>query len=550
MDCGRAAGIGTSRVATKQFLTCGPHPGGAVFSQKEASVPYLADDDYEQLVQALRYCVLIHDAASKDILWANQAAADLLEFSVEELRPLKAHQMSAQEQRYRRSVGRQWLQNAVDNGVAVTEWAYRAKSGRVILTEAIAIRVELAARQVVMVQFRDIEREALVRRDLLRTEADLNRTEARLSAFLDNMSEGILVLDETGRITYATEAAAALLDSPLDRLPGIRFTDLCTPGQSRSNVVAALERTAEHGGSEGLRYEIKLPSGRVRWHAGSCQHIEIENDLSGSLLLCHDVTDHVLTEQAHRRDVQYLNYLARYNAMGDMAMAIAHELAQPLAAATNYLAGTQSRLAGTQDRAQASDQPTEPPAGYDDIQRGLESARRQLDRANHIVRSLREYVTTLEDSQQHADLNEIVEECSYFVDLRAQQSGVSVEYVLADEPVTVVCEKVLTGQVLLNLCFNAIEELAGQPDVRQPVSVSVGYDGGYGVVTVTDCGKGISHMPSDQVFYGAFTDKAAGNGIGLALSYRIISRQGGTLTARENTPRGAVFEFTLPLSAQ
>lgn len=153
-------------------------------------MPDLGAADYEQLVRSLRYCVLVHDAETKDILWANPAAAELLEFSVEELRPLKAHQMSAQEKRYRRSVGRRWLQDAVDNGVAVTEWAYRAKGGRVILTEAIAIRVELSSRAVVMVQFRDIEREALMRRDLVRTEADLSRTEARLSAFLRNMSEG------------------------------------------------------------------------------------------------------------------------------------------------------------------------------------------------------------------------------------------------------------------------------------------------------------------------------------------------------------------------
>ena len=89
----------------------------------------LADDDYERLVQSLRYCVLLHDAASKDILWANRAACELLEFSVEELKPLKAPDMSAQEQRYRRSIGRQWLQDAVEDGVAITEWAYRAKRG-------------------------------------------------------------------------------------------------------------------------------------------------------------------------------------------------------------------------------------------------------------------------------------------------------------------------------------------------------------------------------------------------------------------------------------
>jgi len=497
-------------------------------------VSELADDDYERLVQSLRYCVLLHDAASKDILWANRAACELLEFTVEELKPLKAPDMSAQEQRYRRSIGRQWLQDAVEHGVAITEWAYRAKSGRVVLTEAIAVRVELVARTVVMVQFRDIEREALMRSDLVRTEAILTRTEGRLAAFLRNMAEGIVVLDDEHTITYASEAAAAHLDVEVDSLTGARFTDFCRPGASRRGVESMLTRTGIDGDAQSMRYEVDLPSGERRWFAGSAQHIEIEDDLRGSLLLFHDVTEHVKTEQEHQRDAQYLNYLARYNAMGDMAMAIAHELGQPLAAATNFIAAIQHRI-------------TLPDADRDDLSLGLVHARKQLDRANQIVRSLREYVTQLEESQQHCDLNDIVEDCAYFVDLRARTHGVQLDYRYEPAPVEVVCERVLTGQVVLNLCFNAIDEMATWPAGQRTVSVSTRVDGDFGVVTVSDTGKGLSHMPDARIFDGAFTDKATGHGIGLALSHRIITRQGGTISARDNTPRGAVFEFALPL---
>lgn len=493
----------------------------------------LAVDDYHRLVQALRYCVLIHDADSKDILWANNAASELLEFTVEELKPLKAHDMSAQEQRYRRSIGRRWLQDAVENGVAVTEWAYRAKSGRVVLTEAIAVRVELTERTVVMVQFRDIEREALMRSDLVRTEANLSRTEARLAAFLRNMAEGILVLDDDLAITYASEAAAAQLGCPVDELIGARFTEYCRPGPSRRDVEEALRRTGSDGGPQSMRYEVQLPDGSHRWYSGSAQHIEIEDDLEGSLLLFHDVTEHVEAEQEHQRDSQYLNYLARYNAMGDMAMAIAHELGQPLAAATNFIAATQHRLAHSQGE-------------RDDLAQGLVNARRQLDRANQIVRSLREYVTQLEESQQHVDLNEIVEDCAYFIDLRARDGGVRVEYGYAAAPVEVVCERVLTGQVVLNLCFNAIDEMTNWPASDRVVRVSTRAEPGSGVFTVADTGKGLAHIPDGRIFDGAFTDKATGHGIGLALSHRIITRQGGSITARENSPRGAVFEFALP----
>jgi two-component system sensor kinase FixL len=508
----------------------GPNTGrrGYRSGKEEAAVSELAVEDYERLVQGLKYCVLIHDAATKDILWANNAASELLEFTVDELKPLKAPDMSAQEQRYRRSIGVAWLQDAADNGVAITEWAYRAKSGRVVLTEAIAVRVELSARAVVMVQFRDIEREAHLR-------SDLHRTEARLAAFLRNMAEGILVLDEDHAITYASEAAATHLMSTVDSLIGATFTDFCRPGSSRDGVETALERTGVDGEAESLRYEVTLPSGEFRWFAGSVQHIEIEDDLRGSLLLFHDVTEHVHTEQEHLRDAEYLNYLARFNAMGDMAMAIAHELGQPLAAANNFIAATQHRLdhAGI-ERA--------------DVSLGLVNARKQLDRANQIVRALREYVMQLESSQQCVDLNHIVEDCSYFTDLRGREAGVVLEYGYSAAPVIVLCERVLTGQVVLNLCFNAIDEMATWPAGTRTVRISTRIEDGKGVFCVADEGKGLSHIPDGRVFDGAFTDKATGHGIGLALSHRIITRQGGIITARENVPRGAVFEFALPLA--
>ncbi|MDH6194659.1 two-component system sensor kinase FixL [Mycobacterium frederiksbergense] len=488
----------------------------------------LAPDDYERLVQGLKYCVLIHDAVTKDILWANNAASTLLEFSVDELKPLKAPDMSAQEQRYRRSIGRAWLQAAVDNGVAVNEWAYRAKSGRIVLTEAIAVRVELSSRTVVMVQFRDIEREAHLR-------SDLYRTEARLAAFLRNMAEGILVLDDSYTITYASESAATHLASTVDSLIGAQFTEFCRPGASRRGVEAALARTSRDGDAESMRYEVELPNGEFRWYSASVQHIEIEDDLKGSLLLFHDVTEHIQTEQEHLRDAQYLNYLARYNAMGDMAMAIAHELGQPLAAATNFIAATQHRLG------QADGDPK-------DLSLGLANARKQLDRANQIVRSLRAYVTQLEQPQQRVDLNEILEECAYFIDLRAKEAAVTLEYPASPQPAVIVCERVLTGQVVLNLCFNAIDEMANWPRAERTVRISTRIEDGTGVFSVADAGKGLSHIPDARIFDGAFTDKATGHGIGLALSHRIITRQGGTITARENSPRGAIFEFALPLA--
>ncbi|KOG87393.1 ATPase, partial [Streptomyces varsoviensis] len=273
--------------------------------------------------------------------------------------------------------------------------------------------------------------------------------------------------------------------------------------------------------------------GSERWFAVRCRYLDIEHDLRGLLLLCHDVTAAVRAEEEHRRDAQYLNHLARYNAMGDMAMAIAHEVSQPIAAAHNFVAGVRSRLAGDAEGSA--------------LTWGLEAATRQLDRAAQILRSLRAYVVRLEQSKQRVDLNDIVADCACFIEVRAREHGVTLRWDTTDRPLPVHCEKVLIGQVVMNLAFNAVEEMARWPVERRTVVIRTRERAGSAEVEVVDAGKGLSGVRVDRIFEGAFSSKGDGHGIGLALSHRIISRHGGEIEAADNAPRGAVFRFRLPL---
>ncbi|MER7795510.1 ATP-binding protein [Streptomyces sp. NPDC097640] len=464
----------------------------------------LAPADFRELTQALKYCVLLHDARTYEILWANRAACDLLGWTVDELRPLKAPDMSKNSRQYGRELGHRWLGQAVEHGTSATEWCYRSKSGEEILTEAIAIRVDLPARTVVLVQFRDIAEEKAVRRDLF-------RTESRLRTFLGSLAEGIVVLDDADRVVFASESATRLLGGDLN---GADFADYCHEG-----AVPAREG----------RYRFAAPGSAPRWYAATCQYIEIESDLRGRMLLFYDITDRVRAEEEHRRDTQHLDHLARYNAMGDMAMAIAHEVSQPLAAAYNFVEGARGRL-GT---------------GDESVAWGLDNAARQIERARRILGSLRQYVGRLEPSERPADLNAIVRDCAYFIELRAQEHAVAVELDLAAEPLPVRCENVLIGQVVMNLAFNAIDEMARcpQPERRVRIATRPVADGG-AELAVRDRGRGLP--PGDRIFDGVFTAKEHGSGIGLALSHRIITRHGGHIDAGPNRPRGAVFRFTLP----
>ena len=65
------------------------------------------------------------------------------------------------------------------------------------------------------------------------------------------------------------------------------------------------------------------------------------------------------------------------------------------------------------------------------------------------------------------------------------------------------------------------------------------------VISVADTGTGISPEHIDQIFNPLFTTKSDGMGMGLSICRAIIEAHNGRLWFSPNTPRGAVFQFTL-----
>ena len=483
--------------------------------------------DFQKLMEALKLCVIIHEAHTKNILWANPSACAVLGFPLEELLPLKAPDMSSRADKYRREIGRAWLHGAVTHGNNVIEWCYRAKNGDEILSEATATLVHLEGQDVVMVQFRDIAGEEQIKRDM-------KRLESRLKEFMQDSDEGVAVLRADAGIEYISDTGRKLLGIGPDQPLPARFTDLCVAA-SRPAIMELLAAPWPEAIAFPFQYQIHSDGeGRRRWHSGSCRYIEIENDLKGHLLHFRDVSDQVEAEQARLVQQNALEYLARYNAMGEMATAIAHELSQPLAAIRNFLEGAVLRLNS---------------AGglHDNVVWGLQSAQRQVDHAALIIASVREYVVKLEQAEAQIDLNDIIAEVRYFIEMKAAESRVRVEVACTGERLMVSCEKVLIGQVMLNLAFNAIEEMSKFPPDERRIVIGSARIGERAVLKVQDSGGGIAAEHRERLFDGFFSSKVSGNGIGLALCKNIVARHRGDIWAEAAEPAGTVFCFGLPL---
>jgi C4-dicarboxylate-specific signal transduction histidine kinase len=129
----------------------------------------------------------------------------------------------------------------------------------------------------------------------------------------------------------------------------------------------------------------------------------------------------------------------------------------------------------------------------------------------------------------------------------AMKNRVSVRTELVEGLPLVQGDRVELQQVILNLILNAVEamsEMSGRS--RALLITTSNTESGEVLVAVCDSGPGLTLATLEHLFVAFHTTKPNGLGLGLSICRSIIEAHGGKLWASANSPRGAVFQFTLP----
>jgi two-component system, LuxR family, sensor kinase FixL len=216
--------------------------------------------------------------------------------------------------------------------------------------------------------------------------------------------------------------------------------------------------------------------------------------------------------------------------MGQMATGIAHELNQPLAAATNYLSAAKRIIAGSGDTAKTADY--------------VDKASDQVKRAAEIIQRIRHFARKGEPDRRAERLSKLLEEASGVALIGAKERGVKVTTHIASDLPDVLVDRVQIQQVIVNLIRNAIDAMESS-SVRELTLEANPYAERV-IVRVTDTGRGIAPDVAQRLFEPFVTTKKQGMGVGLAICQSIIRGHGGEIWAEPNPEGGASFLFTLP----
>jgi signal transduction histidine kinase len=354
-----------------------------------------------------------------------------------------------------------------------------------------------------------------------------------MDAILNNMTEGLIILNSAREVEFMNPAARALYGAK----SGDRCAELIygrsTPCTSRDHACPTPDCPVEallSGRQQVYQYETRDQKGRTL--LVSMFPTAGEEGEKLIVVLLRDVS----RESKLKRQLFLSERLAT---MGKMAAGIAHEINNPLSIIVNRIECIE----------QESRNRILPSGLVDD----LTVIKNHASRISRITKSL---LTCSRDSAmtlKPLDVNTIVREAVGLAGERLTKSESRIVSDLAEDLPAVMGDKDKLETVVLNLLNNAIDAVPptyGMITVRTR-KASGGENGGVEIV-VTDNGVGVPPESLDKVFDPFYTTKPAGKGtgLGLFLSYGIVKEHGGDITVAPNNGQGSVFSILLPALAR
>ncbi len=235
----------------------------------------------------------------------------------------------------------------------------------------------------------------------------------------------------------------------------------------------------------------------------------------------------IAQQEAESRLVQ----AAKLVAVGEMAAGIAHELNNPLTTVTGF---AELILDETpKDSEQRAD---------------LEMIQHEALRARGVVRRLLDFARQGERTRANCDLNEIIEDVLALTRHFIHTSGVQLESSFRRDLPWVSVDNNQMKQVFLNLVHNAVQAMptGGHLQITTELRTREGRE--WAVASIHDSGIGISPKDIDRIFEPFYTTRGThgGTGLGLSVTYGIVTDHGGTIEVESQPSEGTTFTVWLP----
>jgi PAS domain S-box-containing protein len=284
-----------------------------------------------------------------------------------------------------------------------------------------------------------------------------------------------------------------------------------------------------------VEFRIVLPDGTVKWIMSRGKTLfDADGRATRMVGIKVDITARKQTELQLKEQGRELAHIDRLSMVGELSVAIAHELNQPLAAILTNVGAARRFLAHD-------------PPDLAQVREIVDAIAQDNRRAAAVIHKVGALLRRDDLPRAPLQLNDVVEDVIDIARGDIIGRGVSLSIRSQRGLAPIAGDRVQLQQVLLNLVLNACDAMESVPETARRLTVvtTEGLDH-RARVTVCDTGPGVAAHQLEAVFEPFVTSKPQGLGLGLAVCRSIVSAHEGSLWAENNPEGGASFCFELP----
>lgn len=350
-------------------------------------------------------------------------------------------------------------------------------------------------------------------------ETELRESEERLRSIVESAVDGIIVIDERGRVQAFNRSATRLFGYAPEEVLG-RNVNMLMPSPDQEQHDGYLRRYLTTGQQKiiGIGREV---TGRRKDGTTFPLHLsvgEMQTPEGRSFTgILHDLSDRVVLEQR----------LAEQKALaklGEMAAVVAHEVKNPIAGIRGALQVITSRM---------------PPEQRDrDI---LLDIITRLDGLNRMVQDMLMFARPRPLRHEPIAVEALMIETAAMIELDPQMSALEID---VSGSATISGDREMLQVVFQNILMNAAQAM----DCRGRIDVAITQTGGLCRVAIIDHGPGMPAEVHEKAFDAFFTTKHRGTGLGLPIARRVAEAHGGSIHIELPASGGTIFTVVLPVA--